>query len=121
MIIVIGVGALYSFLIWRDYDEQGLLEANENEDSDFLSYIGVEEFGGWFKLIVRLLGDIGGLAVVLYVIFLMIARCCTRNLMEDYLVTELFAGPAETATKMTINKDIKKEDKEGDHMDKSSD
>ena len=43
----------------------------------------------WFRLILRLASDLGGLIVVLYLLLLSLTTLCTRGKMEDYLVSEL--------------------------------
>ena len=63
-----------------------------------------------FKLCVRLVADLGGVSIVLYILLKSIARCCTRNQLEDYLVTEIFA-PIEKS-KPSKKKDSKKADDE---------
>lgn len=96
MTMLVAVFGLYALLVWRENEENGQLKALENSlHSDILfDFETVETIQAWFKFVVKLLADFGGLAVVFYAIFGALARCCTKNKLEDYLVTELFA-PAE--------------------------
>ena len=49
-----------------------------------------ETNGDTFRLIMRLVADLGGIALVLYSLCWVLVRLCTENQLENYLVSELF-------------------------------
>lgn len=55
--------------------------------------------------------DLGGLAVVFYVLLKSMTRCATRNQLEDHLVTEIFAPAAKVALDLTKKESKKQTDK----------
>ena len=65
------------------------IEVAYTTSSNDIEYEG-NDWKFFFLLISRLVGNFGGIAVVLYGICWVLARCCTRNQLENYLVSELF-------------------------------
>ena len=54
-------------------------------------YQGREDQGSLYSFVIKKISELGGLIVVLYLAMWILVRACTRNKMENYLVSELYA------------------------------
>ena len=87
LVALLGGFGFYGWLMWQDVSDD------------------LETWEDYYKFSAKMTGEFGGVAVVFYYLFMFLARCCTQNKMENYLVTELFSPEKEEVAKKKVEKD----------------